>query len=201
MTAGWPHAGRRPLSPSQACALIAADYDGDPPGLVDRMAIDGCCASLVELVPGQRGLIVTGSNDGWDWARNFALLPGPTGAGDSGRLYHHGMIGDARIVWAFARKLNLAWCIGHSRGGGIAQIVGSSLGLPTMTFAAPKVLVSRSQPPGAGRVVNWARDDDPVTWLVPGYRRVGRTVRLVRPWWSRLWPAGHGIAGYRELLR
>lgn len=162
----------------------------------DHLDVDGIQASIW-IKDGKYGLCCTGSNDGWDWARNFQLLPGWTGRGDSGRLYHRGIIKDARVIYAWSLRIPLAWVIGHSRGGGAAQIVGSSRAVRTVTFAAPKVLAPfQTQPPGWSEVANYTLGCDPVTWVPWGYSRVGTT----HPLRCDGWGFAHGVASYRAVV-
>lgn len=181
-----------------ACGLIEADY---VMGIawsgwtsVDEIDLDGCQASLWERASGIV-CVVRGSGDGWDWSRNLFFLPGWSGKGDSGRLYHRGVLDYARRVYAWVKGKPIDWMTGHSLGGGIGQIVGSSLGIPTYTIAAPKVLLPfQSQPPGAEHVTNAVLPGDPVPWLVPGNRHIGTQAYLAPR--SGIWGMRHGIDHY-----
>lgn len=181
-----------------ACSLIATDYAGGDECTgwqwIDGLNLDGCQATLWAS-RGQTGCVVTGSNDGWDWSRNLVFLPGYSGKGGSGRLYHRGILAYSRTIYAWLKGKPIDWMTGHSLGGGVAQIVGSSLLIPSYTIAAPKVLVPfQSQPDGATFVRNAILPGDPVPWLVPGYQHIGATCKLVP---ASGWFGGrHGVAHY-----
>ena len=185
---------RHPL----ACALITTDYAGGDEctgwQLIDGLNLDGCQATLWAK-EGKIGGVLTGSNDGWDWSRNLVFLPGYSMQGDSGRFYHRGILDYSRHIYAWLKGKPIDWLTGHSLGGGICQIVGSSLLIPSYTIAAPKVLVPfQSQPDGATFVRNAVLPGDPVPWLVPGYQHIGAVCKLVP---TSGWFGGrHGVAHY-----
>lgn len=181
-----------------ACALVAADYAGGSTYAswrrISDLDLDGCTATLWTNEE-QVGAVVTGSNDGWDWSRNLMFLPGYSGKGDSGRLYHRGILDYARRVYGWLLGKEIDWLAGHSLGGGIGEIVGSSLAIPTVTMAAPKVLLPfQSQPPGSGYVTNHMLPGDPVPWLVPCYAHIGARSYLEPS--SGTWGMRHGIEHY-----
>jgi hypothetical protein len=115
--------------------------------------------------------------------------------GASGRFYHRGILAYSRQIYSWLKGKPIDWMTGHSLGGGICQIVGSSLLIPSYTIAAPKVLVPfQSQPDGAVWVRNAILPGDPVPWLVPGYQHIGATCKLVP---ASGWFGGrHGVAHY-----
>lgn len=190
------------MTPRAACRLVEADYlDHDVVDdhiRIDTLDIDGCQASI--WTDGTHCSLVTrGSNDGWDWARNFQFVPGWSMMGASGAAYHRGVLQSARMIFAWLKnaKRPITFSTGHSLGGGVGQIVGPSIGVPTITFAAPKVL-ARGSPPRADLVTNYVLPGDPVPWLVPGYRHVGKVVSL-KPT-SGWWGARHANRHYLEAL-
>lgn len=187
------------MIPAHALDIIIADYAaGDRTESHERhdaLAVDGLHAGLWRDRDGSLGVVIRGSDSRMNWVRNFQFIPGFTAPGDSGALYHRGMIGDARIVWAWAKGKGIRWVIGHSRGGGVAQIVGPSLDVPTLTFGAPMVLASRVMPPGAYHAVNFVLRCDPVGRVVPGYRHVGRRVRQR----CKGWGFAHSAKAYRAM--
>lgn len=139
-------------------------------------------------------LVCRGSDDPRDWARNIRFWPVP-GIGAT-RFWHRGFLREARVVHGFVRGLPVLpdWVTGHSRGSAIAQIVGPSLGVFTVTFAPPRPLFLGPQPKNANRVVNYALRGDPVPYLgrLVGFRHVGHTVVLDG--------VGHAISAYIEAI-
>jgi hypothetical protein len=183
---------------STALDIIDADYAGDEKAgewrRSDLLSLDGIQASTWAHVSGRSALCCTGSNDGWDWWRNFQPFPGWMGRGDSGRLYHRGMIEGARTVYAWVLRTPINYVIGHSGGGGVGQIVGSSRGSKTLTVCAPRVLVPfQTQPPGAELVENVILGCDIVSRVPVTYSHVGRVQRLT----CRGWGFKHGTAAVR----
>jgi len=117
-------------------------------------------------------LVIPGTNEASDWAEfNFNVW-----SGDSGALWHAGFLRHAQIVFSFAKPLKPKFIIGHSLGGASAQIVGSSLKTPTITFGAPRVYKESSPVSGEGWVLNICRSDDSVCHVPPpllGFRHIG----------------------------
>lgn len=183
----------RLIEADYACAITCDGWRG-----IDALDLDGCQATIWDR-EGRLTCVVRGSNDGWDWSRNLMFLPGWTGKGDSGRLYHRGILEYSRQIYAWLQGKPIDWMIGHSLGGGVCQIVGSSLGIISYTLAAPKVLLPfQSQPPGAELVTNAVLPGDPVPWLVPSYQHVG-TVRSLVPG-SGFFGGRHGVDHYSEAV-
>ena len=127
-------------------------------------------------------LVIPGTNEPSDWTKyNFNLFGDArtgftTVAGDSGTAWHAGFLAHARMVYAFAKPLRPKVIIGHSLGAGSAQIVGASLGVPTIAFAAPRPRRRNARLEGEKFVLNLCRTDDTVCH-VPfnflGFRHVG----------------------------
>ncbi|GHA52337.1 hypothetical protein GCM10008927_17170 [Amylibacter ulvae] len=121
-------------------------------------------------------LVIPGSNEISDYPE-FNLDISKI-KGDSGRFYHRGFLRHAQLVFTFAKGLQPKFVIGHSLGGASAQIVGSSLGIPTIAFASPKVLSGAKKVRGEHHVVNYQRMDDPICFMPPGkkkFRHIGKT--------------------------
>lgn len=72
-------------------------------------------------------------------------------------------------AYGFAKPLknDIKHVIGHSLGAASAQIVGPSLGKPTVCFASPKPLLF-GRPPRPDLVVNYCREDDLICRVPPG---------------------------------
>lgn len=139
-------------------------------------------------------MVIPGTNEKLDWidfnleAFNF-IGKDPqifaTKMGDSGRFeWHAGFLEHAHTVFTFANLLKPKLIIGHSLGAASAQIVGSSMKVPTLAFAPPRTLRAKrgkDRPNGSNFVLNLLRTDDlvcdvPPRWL--GFTHVGQVVRM-----------------------
>lgn len=170
---------------------IADDYAGASAEGDQELEIDG----VHVVIRGSRALI-RGSDDQRDWIRNAVVVPWWL-RGDSGCGWAGGTLFDARVVYAFLKGKGVDLITGHSRGGGIGQVVGTSLGVRTVTFASPRVLLF-GQPDGRAPVVNWVKADDPIRWVVPCYRHVGQHGVLASTggaFWER-----HSARAYRSVI-
>lgn len=133
-------------------------------------------------------LVIPGTNEFSDWfdfnfdvfdsggseSHGFSVV-----SGDSGVKWHAGFLEHAQYVYAFAKPQKLKLVIGHSLGAASAQIVGWSLGLPTIAFASPKTCRGVSKLDGTEKVLNLCRSDDTVCHVPPGFLRfkhVGKTI-------------------------
>lgn len=196
------------LSLLEATDLIEASYSGtNSTDIHTEIDIQGVQAQY--LTSGI--LVIPGTNEFSDWFDfnlnvNAPNAPESHGfeviAGDSGALWHAGFLEHAQIVYTFAKGLRPKFIVGHSLGAASAQIVGSSLGVPTIAFASPRTCRSPTRLRNEGWVVNICRVDDTVCHVPPkflGFRTVG----------SRYWmqpdapdeEEDHRIDNYRELLR
>ena len=154
-------------------------------------------------------LVIPGTNEFSDWfdfnlqfggqpmnGHGFEVVPG-----DSGTLWHGGFLEHAQIVYTFAKGLRPQFIVGHSLGAASAQIVGASLGIPAIAFAAPKTCQSRGRMHGEGWVLNICRVDDTVCHVPPsflGFRNVGSLYWLTP---DEVHPGeDHKIEHYMELL-
>ena len=130
-------------------------------------------------------LVIPGTNELSDWldfnlnlahnappdTHGFTVVPG-----DSGAMWHAGFLEHAQIVYAFAKPLQPKMIIGHSLGAASAQIVGSSLKVPTIAFASPGTKRGKSRVAGEPWVINLCRLDDAVCHVPPklmGFRQIG----------------------------
>ncbi len=181
------------LSAKKACKLMfSAYYQPADLEISESVSIEGVQADIVPA-DGLRVLVVHGTNEGWDWFRfNFRFLT-ETRDGDT-RRWHSGFLSYANIVYSFAKNKNIDVIIGHSLGAAAAQIVGSSLAIPSICLASPRPLFGASQPDNAHYVVNICRVDDticnlpppfvdfhhvgPVHWLTPRAINVGEDHRV-----------------------
>ena len=135
-------------------------------------------------------MVIPGSNELIDWFNNFDVyrILGKTfgrnekGRGSTGAVFHAGFLRHASRLQAFAKEHDAQFLIGHSLGAAAAQILGTSLAIPAIGFAAPRVKFGAGKLKHEGRVLNICRADDLVTRVPPseaGFRRLGRSVRLV----------------------
>lgn len=153
-------------------------------------------------------MILPGTNEPSDWWE-FSLKPFsniqadvPEIPGDSGALYHAGFLKYARVVFAFAKPLRPKFIAGHSLGAAAAQIVGASLGIPAIGFAAPRVTRTRRRLPGEAAVVSFCRTDDTVTQVPPsfmGFRHMGNVYWMSPPGVHH--GMDHALDEYRDLMR
>lgn len=169
-----------------AARLMDSLYDNPKRADIQhQIDINGVQALLLK----QGVLVIPGTNEAFDWVRfnfevknllHFASENVQEIPGDSGMKYHAGFLQYARIVYAFAKSLRPKFIIGHSLGAAAAQIVGSSLRLPTIAFASPRVTRAHSRLPGEVHVLNVCRTDDFVTQVppIPGYRCLGNVLRI-----------------------
>jgi hypothetical protein len=147
-------------------------------------------------------LVIPGTNEKSDWTK-YNLQVEPV-KGDSARFWHKGFMTHAQLVYMFAKPLKPKNIVGHSLGAASAQIVGSSLKIPTVAFASPKVLSGKTRLKGEGWVANYLRMDDTVCHMPPGigrkrYRHVG----------SQFWRApneiniggDHKVKHYMEIIK
>jgi hypothetical protein len=155
-------------------------------------------AAIVTHV-GKRVLIIRGTSRRGQWRRyNLALNP-ITAEGDT-RRWHGGFLSVAEVVYAWVRdKAPLDLITGHSLAAGVGQIIGPSLGVPTIGFAAPNALYRDDPPARSDLVLNVCANDDLICALpfsLLGYRKAGLLLAFD--------PAGrhrgldHGMALYRR---
>ncbi|WP_172328549.1 hypothetical protein [Mangrovicoccus sp. HB161399] len=138
-------------------------------------------------------LLIDGSNEVYDWLGInidvFESVARQTAMGDSGKYeWHAGFLKHAQTVFAFASGLSSPpkLIIGHSLGAASAQIVGSSLRVPTIAFASPLTQRIRrfkktKRPQGRHWVLNIQRADDLVCGLPPkwlGFAHVGNVLAM-----------------------
>lgn len=129
-------------------------------------------------------LVIPGSNEVSDYT-DFNLRMRKKTHSDM-RKYHSGFLTHAKTVlgWLDDHGLKPSRVTGHSLGAASAQIVGSSLGKPTVAFASPKVLHGAARVRGEGWVANFQRVDDPVCNLPLGdenFRHIGSQLWMSSP--------------------
>ncbi|MEM6637987.1 MAG: hypothetical protein AAF667_19085 [Pseudomonadota bacterium] len=173
------------LSLLEAADLVQDFYNSpNRPNVVESIDLNGVQAYFLK----RDILIIPGTNELSDWFEfNFDLYnftPSESHgfevvAGDSGAKYHAGFLEHARTVYAFAKSLKPKIIVGHSLGAASAQIVGSSLRVPTIAFASPRTIRGKANLPWAKFVLNICRTDDMVTQVPPkllGFRHIGQVV-------------------------
>lgn len=182
-----------------AARIMAETYDGANDADV-RMRIDIRGVQAVFLK--DKTLVIPGSNELSDWfdfnfdvtdpsadSLGFDVVPG-----DSGARWHAGFLEHAQTVYTFAKPLQPKLIIGHSLGAAAAQIVGTSLRVPSIAFASPRTHRGVSGLQGEEWVVNFCRTDDTVCHVPPnflGFRHVGH-----RYWLS---PGGVNVGGDHKM--
>ncbi len=135
-------------------------------------------------------MIIPGSNELMDWVTNFDVYRilgrsfgrSDKGRGSTGAVLHAGFLRHASRLQKFARENDAKFLIGHSLGAATAQILGTSLDLPAIGFASPRVKFGSGKLKYEHNVLNICRADDLVTRVPPseaGFRRLGTSVRLV----------------------
>lgn len=203
------------ITPRQAAELIELDYISGRSRIDGQLAYHandfGDAARIVEK-DGEIILIIRGSDDWLDWARNFRALgsawPAP---GASKRKYHRGFLKGARDIWWMLKwngltpdsrdiapeDQQITTVIGHSRGAAIAGIIGASLDVRTLTFACPRYVYGSGTIKGDAKVRHFVRSDDMITWAPPWLTRPGKTVQINQSW---KWGESHRIGHYLEAL-
>ncbi len=182
------------LSVMNAAEIAAQSYDitkmirmGRVPAEVKaHVDLSGAQAHMMK----QGVMVIPGSNDLLDWFNNFDVYrilgkrfrSGDKGRGSTGAVFHAGFLRHASRLQRFAKDNNARFLIGHSLGAATAQIVGTSLAIPAIGFASPRVKFGAGKLKNEHLVLNICRADDLVTRVPPseaGFRRLGKTVRLV----------------------
>ncbi|MEL6207167.1 MAG: hypothetical protein AAFR47_17890 [Pseudomonadota bacterium] len=155
-------------------------------------------------------LVVPGTNEHMDWVsfnlrvrpRMSSVLASVLRSGASGARWHSGFLTHAEILFDWARPHRPRRIIGHSLGAASAQIVGASLKIPTIGFAAPRTKHGSTRFAGEGWVLNVNRTDDLVAWQPPrgfGFRHIGSLFALRPPQTN---PGGdHKMKFYIQLLQ
>jgi hypothetical protein len=165
--------------------MYNAYYDKPSLAATESISLAGVEAHFVRSAG---AFIIEGTNSLKDWFQyNFNLfIDAAVTRGDSGALYHAGFYNHAMRAYAFAKPFReeIRVVIGHSLGAASAQIVGPSLGKPTIAFASPRPLL-RGDAVKPNLVTNFCREDDLICRLPPGafsgllgYQHVGAVVWL-----------------------
>ena len=165
-----------PIEPLQACEYIRLGYKNHSKLNPTHTLNKGGIQAYVFKHNNKPGLLIEGSNERSDWVKfNFRFWPKKCKG--STRYWHKGFLNHANVAYRFAKDKNITFVLGHSLGAAAAQIVGSSLCVPTMAFASPRPLRD-FQPKGHGFVQNICRTDDLVCFVpfkLWGYKHVGQT--------------------------
>lgn len=180
------------VEPTLAAALVMAAYRSDPAKraasfeAVHATNLRELGAGMVQaysvLRNGARICVVPGTNDGWrEWV--FTNLNIRHERGHNG-TYHAGALAYWRQVaaWLATTGARPSLLIGHSLGGMVSRIGCLEAGIPCLTFASPRVVVSneeiaRQDAPAVGL----ARADDLICSVPPrllGFRHLGRVILL-----------------------
>jgi len=135
-------------------------------------------------------MVIPGSNELLDWFSNFDVYRilgktfgrGQKGRGSTGAVFHAGFLRHASRLQRFAKEHDAQLLVGHSLGAAAAQILGTSLAIPAIGFASPRVKFGKGKLKHERGVLNICRADDLVTRVPPseaGFRRLGHSVRMV----------------------
>lgn len=189
----------------QAARLMEAAYRG-PSAFSDVVDVLDHKGVQAVLLP-DRTIVVQGTNEASDWwtfnlkvglrRPRIAELRGRRGA--SGAVWHSGFLRHAEILYEWAKPHRPRMLIGHSLGAAAVQIVGASLMVPAIAFAAPRTKKTKALFAGESKVLNICRTDDTVVGVPPGFRRLGN-VTFLKP--RRVNPGmDHQMAHYITLLR
>lgn len=182
------------LSVMNAAEMAAQSYDIAK--MVQRGRVPGAIKAHINTSGAQAQMmahgvmVIPGSNEMHDWFTNFDVyrILGRTfgrkdkARGSTGAVFHAGFLRHAAKLQRFARDNHARFLIGHSLGAATAQILGTSLGIPAIGFASPRVKFGAGKLKNESKVLNICRADDLVTRVPPseaGFRRLGRSVRLV----------------------
>lgn len=142
-------------------------------------------------------LVILGTNEKSDWFRfNFNIGRGAT------HHWHKGFLAHAQVVYEFAKPLEPRLIVGHSLGAASAQIVGYSLGVPTIAFASPKPLVSATRQIAYHKwthIQNICREDDMICALPPSFKHVGFVEWLAPK--KHHWGQDHSIDNYVDAMK
>lgn len=169
----------------EAAHLVRRAYEGGAAFDADSISLQDMEAHFLRS---EGALIIEGTNSLQDWFQyNFNLfVDAGVARGDSGAMYHAGFYNHAMRAYGFAKPYRdqIRVVIGHSLGAASAQIVGPSLGKPTIAFASPKPLL-HGNAVNPNLVTNVCRDDDLICRLPPGvfggaigYGHIGSVVWL-----------------------
>lgn len=161
-----------------AARLILADYDGDLTA-EGRLDMNHTQAAIVNL-PGQPlVLLIRGTDELFDWIRNFNWTPDMTPGDGMYFWWHRGFLAHTRPIYSWVRDKPVELVIGHSLGGACTQIVATSLNLPGIAFSTPLPLWSPFDlgrvPPNGHLIEIHNRSDDYICKVPPegaGFRNV-----------------------------
>lgn len=156
-----------------------------PPQVKAHLNRKGAQAQMMK----QGVLVIPGTNELLDWFVNFDVYRimgrnykrNEKGKSRTGAVFHAGFLRHANTLYTFAKENNAQYVIGHSLGAATAQILGTSLGIPAIGFASPRVKKGAGKLKNEGLVLNICRMDDLVTRVPPseaGFRRLGKSVRM-----------------------
>lgn len=191
--------GTWPISGLEACELIKHGYyEREKLDIQQMIDIAGVQASIVNTQQ-LKALLIQGTNEKRDWLA-FNLRFWPRREEGDRLAWHGGFLRYAQMVYAFAKYKDVKVVVGHSLGAAAAQIVGLSLGVPTIAVASPRPL-HKDKAEESDLIVNLCRTDDtvcdvPFSWW--GYRHVGK-VHWFTPA-SRHAGEDHRIPHYIEIL-
>lgn len=175
------------------CAELARDSyaasEGKMPSLV-KTSFDKKRAQAV--VTKNDILLIPGTNQLSDWFTNFDVFDiigkkfraKDAAKSKTGAMFHAGFWEHAMNLHGFAKENKVKFIIGHSLGAATAQILGVALNVPAVGFASPRVKKGKRKLKYENQILNICRADDLVTRVPPseaGFRRLGKTVRLVPP--------------------
>jgi pimeloyl-ACP methyl ester carboxylesterase len=191
-----------------AAALARATYGGQP-ALPPLQRMTSATVGAEAYLTRDGILLIPGTNEGSDWtdynlkgfaAKGEALGWDRLNPGIGAAVWHFGFALHAIEVMDFLGGLKPAAIIGHSLGAASAQMLGAHFKVPTVTFAAPRLLRQAGGFPGEEWVLNLVHSDDVIGLVLAqsaGFRRVGHVRFLTAGTGSGF---AHAMADYETAL-
>lgn len=166
-------------------------------GVHASLEMDG---AIAEAVYTSLGLVVVlrETDEPSDWRRfNLRVLPNAWPASGANHRWHRGFLRYAKHLYGWVKALEPDVLAGFSLGGGAAQIIGSSLTIPTVCLGSPAALWQwrPEHIKGEAMIACWNGVGDRVCRLPPDwmrYRHVGRVHPVLI--------GEHRIEAYRRVL-
>jgi hypothetical protein len=199
-----------PLTALSAVRLCGLDY-ADKVAHLEVSNLPG--TARVVSYEGRMICICQGSTTFTDWLSNIRVLPtriraqmlsymeDEEVASGVRRRWHRGFLREAERVWYWLHRLDIApdFIVGHSRGGGVGQILCFSYRCPGIFFASPHAAPPTERLPLASSVYHVRNVADAVGYVPLGWQSYGTEVpvRLQSAWRPS---ARHSIGAYVDAL-